>query len=58
MEDTYLTCDYKRIAVVILSLGSGTGIWYEGKANYISVNIQCYLFATDLLEVTFIWVWK
>lgn len=45
---TYLTCDYKIIVVVILSLDKGSELWYEWKANYISVNIQGYLFETEL----------
>lgn len=38
MEDTYLTCDYKVIAILILSLHRGTGFWSKWKANYISVQ--------------------
>lgn len=51
-EGTYLTCDYKVIVVVILSLDRGSEFWYEWKANYISINIQGYLFGTELLKGT------
>lgn len=52
MKDTYLTCDYKIIAVTILSLDSSSEFWYEWKTNYISVNIQGYFSGSELWKVT------
>lgn len=53
---TYLTCDYKIIVIVILSLNKGSEFWYEWKANYISVSIQGYLFGTELWNGTVYYV--
>lgn len=56
MKDTYLTCDYKIIAVTISSLDSSSEFWYEWKTNYISVNIQGYFSGSELLKVTLYYV--